>query len=424
MVTGLTDSSAREDKDDSIVIDRPDESCILTVNGGSSSLKMALFDGRPTPSSQPERLISARIERIGSPDARAVLIRPGENDRETWSVQAPDLRSAADVLIDWLEKHVGSRALAAVGHRIVHGGPKYWRPTAITADLIAELRRISPLDVDHLPDEIALIERFQEWLPGATQVACFDTGFHHDMPRVAQIVPIPRRFEALGVRRYGFHGLSYAYLMTELERMVGPRAAAGRVILAHLGSGASMAAVHNNQCVDTTMGLTPASGLVMSTRCGDIDPGLPFILAQSSNLSAEQFHSLTNHESGLLGVSETSADIRDLLAHEAKDIRAAEAVDLFCYQSRKTIGALAAALGGLDILVFSGGIGEHSIEARTRICASLDFLGIALDPACNQAGGPMIGAAESRVLVLVIPTDEEIVIARDVASHLATAPTL
>ncbi len=381
MVTKLTDKPAEEDDNDSRVINRPDRSCILTVNGGSSSLKMALFDCQAIEPKRPERLVSFRIECIGSLEARATVTWPDGHERETWSVEAADLSAAAGIAIDWLEKHVGARTLGAVGHRVVHGGPNYWRPTTITAGLIAELRRISPLDVDHLPEEIALIERFTQWLPGAAQVACFDTGFHHDMPRVAQIVPIPRRFEALGVRRYGFHGLSCAYLMEELEHMVGSQAASGRVILAHLGSGASMTAVHNKQCVDTTMGLTPASGLVMSTRCGDIDPGLPFVLAQCSDLSAEQFHSLANHESGLLGVSETSADIRDLFAHEDHDIRAAEAVALFCYQSRRTIGSLAAALGGLDILVFSGGIGEHSAEARTRICAGLDFLGIALDPA-------------------------------------------
>ncbi len=340
---------------------------------------------------------------------------------DTWPASVSDLGAAAEVVIDWLEKHVGSEALAGVGHRVVHGGPRYHRPELVTTELLSELRRICPLDVDHLPAEIALIERFQRLLSGLPQVACFDTGFHHDMPRVAQIVAIPRRYEAAGVRRYGFHGLSYTYLMEELVRLVGNDAASGRVILAHLGSGASLAAVHDRKCVDTTMGLTPASGVVMATRTGDIDPGLPGFLAQTTGMTTEKFHSLVNHESGLLGVSETSPDLRDLLARQEHDHRAAEAVALFFYHVKKAIGALAAALGGLDILVFSGGIGENSCEARTRICAGLEFLGITLDPVRNQNGEPVITADGSRVQVRMIRTDEESMIARDVNRLLATA---
>ena len=316
-------------------------------------------------------------------------------------MSAPDLGAAAEAFITWLDKHVGRSAIAGVGHRVVHGGPRYYRPEPITAELIAELRRICPLDVEHLPAEIDLIERFQKLLPGLCQVACFDTSFHHDMPRVAQIVAVPRRFEASGVRRYGFHGLSYSFLVEELERLVGPQAAAGRVILAHLGSGASLAAVYEKKCVDTTMGLTPASGVVMSTRTGDIDPGLPWFLAQIAGTTPEQFHALANHESGLLGVSETSPDLRDLLARQGQDHRAAEAVALFFYHAKKAIGALAAALGGLDILVFSGGIGENSAEARARICAGLEFLGIRLDPVRNLANEPVVTADGSRVQVRV-----------------------
>ncbi len=411
-------------EDDSIVSNRLDRSCILTINGGSSSLKFALFDGKSIPANSPERLLTGRIERIGLPDARASVSGPDGSVWENWPVSASDLGAAAEVLIDWLAKHVGCKAIAGVGHRIVHGGPHYYSPTTITAELIGELRRICPLDVDHLPAEIALIERFQRLLPELPQVACFDTGFHHDMPRVAQIVPIPRRYEAGGVRRYGFHGLSYAYLIEELERLVGSKAAAGRVILAHLGSGVSLAAVSEMKCVDTTMGLTPASGVVMATRTGDIDPGLPWFLAQTSGTTPEQFHSVVNHESGLLGVSETSPDLRDLLVRQDQDIRAAEAVSLFFYQARKAIGALAAALGGLDILVFSGGIGENSTEARARICEGLDFIGIILDTIRNQAAEPLISADGAPAQVRVIRTDEESMIARAVARLLASAPTI
>ena len=218
------------------------------------------------------------------------------------------------------------------------------------------------------------------------QVACFDTGFHRTMPRPAQIVPIPRKFWGLGIRRYGFHGLSYAYLMEELARVAGPAEARGRVVLAHLGSGASLAAVREGRCLDTTMGFTPASGLVMGTRCGDLDPGLVAFLAHAEGMTPEQFHRMVNQESGLLGVSETSADLRDLARPRETDVRAAEAIDLFCYRVKSGIGALAAVLGGLDSLVFSGGIGENSPEVRRRACEGLEFLGIALDDGRNAVG--------------------------------------
>jgi acetate kinase len=421
MEIGPIDPARASSGDNAIVIDRPDRSCILTVNGGSSSLKSALFDRKKAEAGSPERLLAGRIERIGLADAQATVSGPDGQVWKTWPVTTPDLGAAAEALIAWLEEHVGLGAIAGVGHRIVHGGPRYHRPELITSELIAELRRITPLDVDHLPGEIAVIEHFQRRMPGVAQIACFDTAFHHDLPRVAQIVPIPRRFEAAGVRRYGFHGLSYSYLMEELERVAGSEAAAGRVILAHLGAGASLAAVYERKCVDTTMGFTPASGLVMGTRTGDIDPGLPYFLAQTSGTTAEQFHALVNHESGMLGVSEISPDLRDLLARQDHDIRAAEAVALFFYQAKKAIGALAAALSGLDILVFSGGIGENSPVARARICDGLDFLGIALNEARNQSGSPVISADAARAEVRVIRTDEESMIAREAARALADA---
>jgi acetate kinase len=280
--------------------------------------------------------------------------------------------------------------------------------------MLDELRRISPFDPDHLPGEIALIEAFAQAFPAIPQVACFDTAFHRDMPRVAQAIPIPRRFEALGVRRYGFHGLSYAFLMEELSRVAGQRAAQGRVILAHLGSGASMAAVHEGRGVDTSMGFTPASGLVMGTRSGDIDPGLPWFLALAAKMTIEDFHRMVNHEAGLLGVAETSSDVRDLLARRDHDARAALAIDLFCYQARKWIGGFAAALGGLDTVVFSGGIGENSPEIRSQICKGLEFLGIRLDTERNRAATPVVSTDSSPTTVRVIKTDEELMIAREV----------
>jgi len=386
---------------------------ILTINGGSSSLKFALFE-QTGPSN---RLLSGRVDRIGLTDARWVVTRNGIHEDRL--VDAPDQKTAVRLLIDWLEHANEFAGIAAVGHRIVHGGSKYHQPERVTAELIEELRRISPWDPDHLPGEIELIEAFRNRDVNLPQVACFDTAFHHDMPRVAQIVPIPRRFEAAGVRRYGFHGLSYAYLMEELARVAGPEEARGRVILAHLGAGASLAAVHGGRAIDTTMGFTPAAGLVMATRTGDLDPGLVRFLAQAEGMTAEQFDSLVNHESGLLGVSETSSDVRDLLARQSTDIRAAEAIELFCYQAKKWIGAFSAVLGGIDTLVFSGGIGENAAEIRRRICAGLGFLGIALDEGRNASNALLISTDQGPVKVRVIRTDEEAMIARSVSRVLS-----
>ena len=284
--------------------------------------------------------------------------------------------------MDWLEKQNAFESVRAVGHRVVHG-MQHTAPELVTQELLDDLHRISPCDPDHLPSEIELIETFRQRHPKLPQVACFDTAFHRTMPRVAKLLPIPRRYDAKGVQRYGFHGLSYAYLMEELARLGDPAATTGRVILAHLGNGASMAAVRDGKSIDTSMSFTPTSGLVMSTRSGDLDPSLAPYLARTEQMTTEQFYQMVNHESGLLGVSETSSDMRDLLAQEAHDIRAAEAVALFCYQAKKWIGCFAAALGGLDTLVFAGGIGENAPRVRARICDGLGFLGIEIDEKRN-----------------------------------------
>jgi len=311
----------------------------------------------------------------------------------------------------------GFESVRAVGHRVVHG-MKHTAPELVTPELLDELHRISTNDPDHLPREIELIETFRERHPKLPQVACFDTAFHRTMPRVAQLLPIPRRFDAKGVQRYGFHGLSYAYLMEELARLGDPAATTGCVILAHLGNGASLAAVCDGKSIDTSMGFTPAAGLVMSTRSGDLDPGLVSFMARSEEMTASQFDHMINHESGLLGVSETSSDMRDLLAREAGDVRAAEAVALFCYQVKKWIGAFAAALGGLDTVVFAGGIGENAPIVRSRICDGLGFLRIELNKARNAENAGVISMHTSRATVRVIRTDEEQMIARSVCRVL------
>lgn len=387
---------------------------ILTINGGSSSIKFALFEAGESL----KRILEGSIERIGQPDAslRVKGLKPA--DSFSRSVKAPDHTVAVEVLMDWVEKRGDHEVLAAVGHRVVHGGPKYSEPQRITAEMIAELRRLSPFDPEHLPEEILLTEAFQRRFPDLNQVACFDTAFHHDLPRVAQILPIPRRYEAQGIRRYGFHGLSYEFLMDELARLGDPAATKGRVILAHLGNGASLAAVRDGKSIDTSMGFTPTAGVTMSTRSGDLDPGLVWYLARSEKMSAKQFNEMVNFQSGLLGIPETSSDMRDLLECEAQDVRAAEAVALFCYQIKKQIGAYTAALGGLDTLVFSGGIGENASVIRARICEGLEFLGIEIEVKQNAANEVVISTASSRVAVHVIHTDEEQMIARTVCRVL------
>ncbi len=393
---------------------KPGEPRILTINGGSSSIKFALFEA----GASLRRSFSGELERIGLPGATFRVKGLNQADSVSRSVQAPDHATAVGALMDWIEELSGGDAPAAVGHRVVHGGPKYSDPRRITPELVQELRRLGPLDPGHLPQEILLTEAFHRRFPDLPQVACFDTAFHHDLPRVARLLPIPRRYEAQGVRRYGFHGLSYEFLMGELARLTGAQAAQGRVILAHLGNGASLAAVSDGKSVDTSMSFTPTGGVPMSTRSGDLDPGLLWYLAHTEGLDANQLNEMVTAQSGLLGVSETSSDMRDLLGRETQDARAAEAVALFCYQVKKWIGAFAAALGGLDTLVFAGGVGENAPVVRARICDGLGFLGIEIEESRNAANDGVISAPAGRVAVRVIHTDEERVIARAVCRVL------
>jgi acetate kinase len=387
---------------------------ILTINAGSSSIRFALIDcaGRPI------RVLDGKVERIGSPDA-CLTVRANGGAPTQIDMDATRGRGAVDSLVKWLQ---GSALPApdAVGHRVVHG-MLHTAPERVTAELLAELRRITPYDPEHLPREIELIEVLQRAYSKVPHVACFDTAFHRGMPGVAKQLPIPRRYADKGVQRYGFHGLSYTFLMQELTRIAGPAAGCGRIILAHLGSGASLAAVQGGRCIDTSMGFTPAAGLVMGTRSGDLDPGLMSFLALTESMNAEQFQTMINHESGLLGVSETSADVRDLLDRELEDPRAREALALFCYQAKKWIGSFAAVLGGVDTLVFAGGIGENAAPLRRRICDGLQFLGIEIDELKNQRNAPQISPDTGAVAVRVIHTDEEIIIADLTAALLGKA---
>jgi acetate kinase len=389
------------------------EPCILTINGGSSSIKFALYQGgKPL-----RRGLSGKVDRIGLSGTNLTFHDTDGQEQVSRSVTASDHKSAAKWLIDWLEEQTGFESVRAVGHRVVHG-MQHTAPEVVTQDLLDELHRILPYDPDHLPREIELIETFRQCHPKLQQVACFDTAFHRTMPRVAKLLPIPRCYDAKGVQRYGFHGLSYSYLMEELARLGDPAASTGRVILAHLGNGASLAAVLDGKSIDTSMGVTPTAGLVMSTRSGDLDPGLAPYLARTERMSTKQIYEMVNHKSGLLGVSEISSDMRDLLALEAHDVRAAEAVALFCYQAKKWIGSFAAALGGLDTLVFAGGIGENAPLVRARICDGLGFLGIELNESRNAETASVISTDDSRTQVRVIRTDEELMIARSVCRML------
>lgn len=385
---------------------------ILAVNAGSSSIKFALYDlaapGIP--------ILRGKLDQVG-PTRAAFSWQTSDGETDHCNLQL-NVDGLAPHFLDWLTRRPETASVTGIGHRIVHGMTRT-APARVTAALIEELRALSSYASEHGPREIELIEAFRARYPGLPQVTCFDTEFHRDLRPPASLLPIPRRYAAKGVRRYGFHGLSYAYLLDELAHVAGRDASRGRVILAHLGNGASMAATHGGRSIDTTMAFTPAAGLAMSTRTGDLDPGLVSFLARTEQMTVAQFHRMVNHESGLIGLSETSSDMRELLAQESRDNRAAEAVLLFCYQAKKWIGALAAALGGLETLVFSAGIGERSAPVRARICEGLEFLGIELHDARNVENAAVISSDASRVAIRVIPTNEELMIARLTSRLLA-----
>src|SRR5215212_1554826 len=382
---------------------------LLTINTGSSSLKAALYRLWEDTTETPE--IRAEASRIGGRGGGLRLADARGETLEECPDDLPDHIAALDALLSRLrDRGLHRDDLAAVGHRIVHGGDRHREPQRVAPELVADLRALVPIDPNHLPQAIAAIEAVGRAYPAVPQVVCFDTAFHSRMPRVARLYALPSRLSEEGIIRYGFHGLSYEYVMEELRR-IEPEAAAGCVVVAHLGNGASMAAVRGGVGVDTTMGFTPTGGLVMGTRSGDLDPSVPLFLLEERGMSPTEVSDLVNNQAGLLGVSGTSADMRDLLDREPDDGRAAEAVALFCYQAKKFLGALAAALGGIDALVFTGGIGEHAATVRERICDGLGFLGIRLDTDRNAAHAPVISSDAAAVRVRVVPTDEDLMVA-------------
>jgi acetate kinase len=383
------------------------------MNRGSSTLKSALYQS----GKHDDLLLSVSVDRAGGSGGLFNIADSSGTTLFHSAIDDGNSNAALEVMLAWMGSHGFFAQLAAVGHRLVHGGPRYRDPQRITPEFVSEIEKLVPLDPDHMPAAIAGIQFVARKFPDLPQVACFDTAFHSSLPKVARMYALPRRLYDQGIVRYGFHGLSYEFVMSELQTLEG-KLAGGRVIIAHLGSGASMVAVEEGKSIDTSMGFTPLEGLVMATRCGDVDPGALLYLLENEKLSSKDMSTLLNKESGLLGVSGTTGDMRELVDKIDRDPRAEEAVDLFSYRAKKYIGAYAAALGGLNVLVFTGGIGERAPVIRKRICDGLDFLGIRLDSTANEANAPLISPSESRVKVRVIKTNEDLMIVRHVESLL------
>jgi acetate kinase len=381
------------------------------MNRGSSTLKSALYEA----GDHEELLLSMTVDEAGVSGGRLNVADPSGNTLLDSPVDCRDANAALEGMFAWLGEHGFLSGLAAAGHRLVHGGSRYKDPQRITPEFLSEIEQLVPLDPDHLPAAIRGIKFIAKKFPQLQQVACFDTAFHRSLPKVARMYALPRSLYDQGILRYGFHGLSYEYVMGELQTLEG-KLAKGRVIIAHLGNGASMVAVKDGKSIDTSMGFTPLEGLVMGTRSGDVDPGLLLYLLEQKKMSAKEMSRMLNKESGLLGVSGTSGDMRILLDKMQEDGRAAEALDLFCYRAKKYIGAYASVLGGLDVLVFAGGIGERAAAVRKGICDGLDFLGIRLDAASNEANAALISSAASGVRVRVMQTNEDLMIVRHVLS--------
>ncbi len=375
---------------------------VLTINSGSSSIKFSVYDME----GGEEREVSGRLDRIGLPSGLFEARGADGGILADERLVLADHSEALKKLLLWLKKE--AHRPDAVAHRLVHGGPEFKKISLIDERLVRMLKGLVAFAPEHLPHQIKAIEACKAAYPELPQVACFDTAFHAMMPDAARMYPLPRRFREEGILRYGFHGISYEYIAGELKAM----GRAGRAVIAHLGNGASMCAIRDGQSIDTTMGFTPAGGLMMSKRTGDLDPGVIIYLLKEKGLSPDEVNDLVNHRSGLLGVSGISPDMEDLLSKEKTDTRAKEAVELFCYQAKKFLGALVATLGGLETLVFTAGIGENSPAVRERICSGLGFLGIELSPERNSRNEAVISKDESPVKVMVIKTNEELMMAR------------
>jgi acetate kinase len=382
---------------------------ILILNAGSSSIKFSLFEGHVRPSRE-GLICDGELDGIGHRVHFVAKDHSGASLVDQDLAESATHEDALATLLSWVERQFPNNPLVAAGHRVVHGGSRYTIPVQINSSVIDELRRLIPLAPLHQPHNLAAIAAISKLHPALPQVACFDTAFHHTQPEIATAFALPRSITAQGIRRYGFHGLSYEYIASVLPDVLGPTAAEGRVVVAHLGNGASMCAMRQRQSVATTMGFTALDGLPMGTRCGNLDPGVVLYLIQESGITAQAVTDLLYHSSGLLGVSGVSDDMRTLLASE--DPLAAKAIALFVYRIGRELGSLVASLGGLDALVFTAGIGEHAPEIRRRACEQAAWLGIELDDAANAAGAARITMPGSRTSAWVIPTNEDLMIAR------------
>ena len=381
---------------------------ILTINSGSSSLKFSIY--RIEKNEMLE--YKGEISRIGMDEGIFEIYDVSDNEVINKQVRVQNHNESLKMLFKWLEKNSSNENIAVVGHRLVHGGTRFIEPVILDDNAIHHLKELIPLAPEHLPHEIKAIKIIKEEFPEIEQVACFDTSFHHHMPRIAKSVPINLKMWNEGIRRYGFHGLSYEYIIQELEKEAGSKIFSERIIIAHLGNGASMAAIKNGKSVDTTMGFTPAGGLVMGTRSGDLDPGIIVYLQKEKNFTAESVNKLVNEKSGLLGLSGSSSNMKDLLERQEKDENAKLAIDIFCYQAKKYLGGLINVLGGLDTLVFTAGIGENSSEIRRRICENTEYLGLKIDERRNTNNDKIISSENSKIVVRVMKTNEELMIAR------------
>jgi len=391
---------------------------LLILNAGSSSLKFRVYELGDTADSW-NVAAGGQIEGIGTALRLQAKDGTGQAIAADTIPGTADASTALDALATWLRTRFAGATLAGVGHRVVHGGASYSSPVIVTPRVLDDLRKLEPLAPLHQPYNLAGITQLLERMPGVPQVACFDTGFHRGWSDVAALVPLPAEIRRAGVQRYGFHGISYEYIAGALPR-VAPEIASARVIVAHLGSGASLCALKNGKSVDCTFGFTALDGLCMGTRPGALDPGVVLHLFQALDLSAKEVETMLYKKSGLLGISGFSNDMRELLA--SNDAGAKLAVDYFVYRAAKEIGALAAVLGGIDALVFTAGIGERSAEIRRRISGASEWLGLALDETANSANAPKISTAQSRVAVFAIPTNEELVIAEHTRALLGLVP--
>lgn len=385
---------------------------IITINAGSSSLKVSLFD-----SAEEDAYASATVEGIGV--GQAIFVPEIDGTKRTENIVSDNHHQAAATIKSWLQSTLDEGdTIGAAAYRVVHGGDRYKDAIAIDDDIVSYMESIAPLAPNHMPPAVACIRAFREVYPNILHVACFDTAFFHDIPDVARTLPLPKRLRDQGLRRYGFHGISYDYLLGDLQRKESEDVANGRVIICHLGSGASIAAIKGGGPVDMSMGLTPASGIIMSTRCGDIDPGVLDFLLKEEGATADSIRNTLYKESGLLGISETTADMRQLISDSESDPRAKLAIDIFCYTIRKRIGSYTAALGGVDAIVFSAGIGERSAPIRRQVLDGLEYLGVEVDQERNDQNKRLISSDGSAVKVYVIPTREDAVLVGKASSLL------